>query len=269
MSEWVRPAAVAGRFYPDDAAALSTAIASYVRAADDARASPANPRPKAVIAPHAGYVYSGPVAGYAFARVAPLAGSVSRVVLAGPAHRAPVRRVATTSASALATPLGLVPVDGEARALALQTGGVSIDDDAHAPEHSLEVELPFLQHVLGRFAVLPLAVGPGGPPVLADVLDALWGGDETLIVVSTDLSHYHDDRTAKRLDRVTAERIVAGDAPALRPDDACGCWAVQGLLLAAARHDLGVELLDLRTSADTAGPPDRVVGYGAFALAPA
>ena len=231
--------------------------------------SPANPRPKAVIAPHWGYVYSGPVAGDAFAAgVAPLGLGVP-----GRAGRARAPRAGAARGDVSVSAFGDATRARAGRRrgprVALQTGGVSIDDDADAPEHSLEVELPFLQHVLGRFAVLPLAVGPGGPPVLADVLDVLWGGDETLIVVSTDLSHYHDDRTAKRLDRVTAERIVAGDAPALRPDDACGCWAVQGLLLAAACHDLGVELLDLRTSADTAGPPDRVVGYGAFALAPA
>jgi AmmeMemoRadiSam system protein B len=144
---------------------------------------------------------------------------------------------------------------------------VSIDDRAHADEHALEVHLPFLQRTLGDgWSLVPIVVGDARPAEVADVLDACWGGPETLIVVSSDLSHYHEQHAANALDRATAELILERRAGELRPDRACGARAVAGLLEAARRHDLGVELLDLRTSGDTAGPPDRVVGYGAFAL---
>jgi AmmeMemoRadiSam system protein B len=256
---------VAGRFYPDDPRALRAAVAAYLADGDD-EAGPTR-APKAVIAPHAGYVYSGPVAGRVYRRLRARRGTVHRVLLAGPPHRVAVAGIATSSASAFATPLGSVPIDDEARAAALQVAGVTVDDRAHADEHSLEVHLPFLVEVLGEFAILPLLVGGSGAPVLADVCDRLWGGDETVVVVSTDLSHYHDDATAKALDRETAAAIVARRTGPLAGTDACGCWAVNGLLEVARRRNLGVELVDLRTSADTAGPPDRVVGYGAFALA--
>ena len=187
------------------------------------------------------------------------------MLLAGPAHFVPVPGVALSSADAFATPLGPVTVDDAARERALTVAGAVVDDAAHAGEHSLEVHLPFLTEVLGPVPVLPLLVGQGGSTVLADVLDALWGGDETRIVVSTDLSHYHDDATAKAIDRETADAIVAR-SERLEPERACGAGAVLGLLEVARRHDLAVRLLDLRTSADTAGDPDRVVGYGAFAL---
>ena len=182
-----------------------------------------------------------------------------------PAHFFPVPGVALSSADAFATPVGQVMVDAAARERALTIAGTVVDDAAHAGEHSLEVHLPFIAAVLGPVPVLPLLVGRRGSTVLADVLDALWGGDETRIVVTTDLSHYHDDATAKAIDRETAEAIVARTTQ-LQPERACGAGAVLGLLEAARRHDLAVRLLDLRTSADTAGHPDRVVGYGAFTL---
>jgi AmmeMemoRadiSam system protein B len=262
VSGWTRAAAVAGAFYPADPDALRRTVAGHL----DSAAPPSDESaPKAVIAPHAGYVYSGPVAATAYRTLVAARPTVRRVVLAGPAHFVPLRGVAVSSADAFATPLGTVTVDDAARACALDVDGTVVDDAAHADEHSLEVHLPFLTAVLGEVPVLPLLVGRDGPVVLADVLDALWGGDETRIVVSTDLSHYHDDATAKAIDRETADAIVAR-CDTLHPERACGSAAVLGLLEAARRHDLTVRLLDLRTSADTAGDPRRVVGYGAFTL---
>ncbi|HEV2758273.1 MAG TPA: AmmeMemoRadiSam system protein B [Acidimicrobiales bacterium] len=257
----MREPAVAGLFYPADPDELRIAVEQALAGAA------AGPVPKAIVAPHAGYAYSAPVAASAYARVAPARGRVSRVVLLGPAHRAPVRAVAASSANAFATPLGLVRVDVERRDALVDAGLVVVRDDAHAGEHSLEVHLPFLQVALGDVAVLPLAVGHIDARQVADVLEALWGDDRTLVVVSTDLSHYHDHHTATGLDRRTAAAVVARRPEQLGPYDACGVVALQGLLVAATLHDLQVELLDLRTSADTAGDPGRVVGYGAFALA--
>jgi MEMO1 family protein len=259
---WTRPPAVAGSFYPADPVALRRAVSGHL---DEAAPPPDAGSPKALIAPHAGYVYSGPIAATAYRTLTASRATVRRVLLAGPAHFVPLRGVAVTSADAFATPLGSVTVDEEARARALGVDGTDVDDDAHADEHSLEVHLPFVTEVLGPVPVLPLLVGRDGPAVLADVLDALWGGDETRVVVSTDLSHYYDDATAKAIDRETADAIVAR-CETLHPERACGAGAVLGLLEAARRHDLTVRLLDLRTSADTAGDPHRVVGYGAFAL---
>ena len=223
--------------------------------------------PKAIIVPHAGYVYSGPIAATAYARVADLTGIVKRVVLLGPAHRFPLDGAAVPSVNAFSTPLGRVELDGDARERVLNCPGVGLNDIAHAGEHSLEVHLPFLQHVLASgFRVLPLVVGRASPATVGAVLDALWGGRETLIVVSSDLSHYEPYDVAQRHDRRTADAIVAGAIDEIRPDDACGAYPVRGLLSAATAHELDVELLDLRNSGDTAGPRDRVVGYGAFAL---
>ncbi|HVL05637.1 MAG TPA: AmmeMemoRadiSam system protein B [Acidimicrobiales bacterium] len=261
----VRPPAVAGSFYPADPAVLRSAVDDALAAAADR--VPAGPVPKALIAPHAGYVYSAPIAASAYARVLAGRGGINRVVLVGPAHRVAVRGIAAPGTDAFATPLGLVPVDTAGRDALVAAGLVVVRDDVHAAEHSLEVQLPFLQVCLGDVAVLPLAVGDADPALVADVLDAAWGGDETLVVISSDLSHYLDHASAVEVDRRTAAAIVARQPERLGRDDACGVRPVQGLLTAADRHGLGVDLLDLRTSADTAGEPDRVVGYGAFALA--
>jgi MEMO1 family protein len=264
VSGRVRRPAVAGSFYPSEPGALRRSVAAHLDAATPPVVDDDRP-PKAVIAPHAGYRYSGPIAGTAYRTVAGARGTVRRVLLAGPAHFVPIDGVALSSADAFATPLGAVAVDDDARAIAHTVPGATVDDAAHADEHSLEVHLPFLLEVLGDVPMLPVLVGRNGPPVLAAVLDKLWGGDETRIVVSTDLSHYYDDATARTLDRETAAAIVAR-AETIPSDRACGAAAVVGLLAAARRHDLTVRLLDLRTSADAAGDPARVVGYGAFAL---
>jgi AmmeMemoRadiSam system protein B len=222
--------------------------------------------PKALIVPHAGYEYSGPVAGAGYAQLAAARDRIRRVVLLGPAHRMPMRGLAVSGAEAFATPLGGVEVDGEARERVLALPQVSIDDEVHGREHSLEVHLPFLQRVLASFRSLPLAVGETTRNQVADVLDVVWGGPETVIVVSSDLSHYHDYATAAALDRRTAEAIVAVRPEEVAVEDACGAHAVRGLLEAVRRRRLRVRLLDLRSSGDTSGDRETVVGYGAFAV---
>ncbi|MCX7627380.1 MAG: AmmeMemoRadiSam system protein B [Methylophilaceae bacterium] len=255
----VRPAAVAGLFYPGEAATLSRAIHAMLSRA----AGPAL-HPKALIAPHAGYVYSGPVAASAYALLKPYADAIRRVVLLGPTHRVAVRGLALPGADAFDTPLGRVDVDLDAVRRIADLPQVTVSPQAHALEHSLEVHLPFLQSVLTDFKLLPLAVGLASAEEVAEVLEPLWGGEETLIVVSSDLSHYLPYEVAQRVDAATAEAILHG-----RPvshEQACGGTPVNGLLLAARRHGLTPHLLDLRNSGDTAGPRDQVVGYAAFAF---
>jgi AmmeMemoRadiSam system protein B len=257
-----RPAAVAGTFYPAEADKLQSEVDTFlaVEVPSD------EPLPKALIVPHAGYVYSGATAGAAYARLKRMRGAIERVVLLGPAHRVWVDGIAISSADVFVTPLGVVPVDDAFRRRALAFPQVRIGDRAHASEHALEVQLPFLQRVLAEFAVLPLVVGDASTDDVAQVLDAIWGGNETLIVVSSDLSHYHDYDTARRLDARTAAAIVAADTDAIKDDDACGARPVRGLLETARHRGLAVRLIDLCTSGDTAGDRDAVVGYGAFAL---
>ena len=259
-----RPPAVAGAFYPNDPAELAAAVDGYMEEAGD----PApGPPPKALIVPHAGYIYSGPVAGSAYRRVRELRGRVERVVLAGPAHRARVRSVAASSADAFRTPLGDVRLDRAAIERILELPQVEILDRAHAPEHSLEVQLPFLQRALETFSLVPLLVGDATFEEVAKVLEALWGGPETLILISSDLSHYLDSETARRLDAATTRAIEALAPRELGSESACGRIPIGGLLLVAERRGLRVDALDLRNSGDTAGSRDQVVGYGAYSLA--
>ena len=257
-----RPAAVAGTFYPADPSELARVVDAAVAAA-----TATEPIPKALIVPHAGYEYSGPIAGSGYAQLAAARDRIRRVVLVGPAHRVPLRGLAVSGAGAFATPLGRVEVDDDARRRVLVLPQVRIDDEAHAREHSLEVHLPFLQRVLRSFRVLPLVVGEAESTVVARVLDAVWGGPETAVVVSTDLSHDHDYETAADLDRRTARAIMAARPDALAPEAACGASAVRGLLETVRRRGLRVRLLDLRSSGDTSDLRDAVVGYGAFAVA--
>jgi len=260
----VRPAAVAGAFYPADAGMLREEVA---RSIAGAVVRPADaPVPKAIIVPHAGYVYSGPIAASAYLRVAPAAGRIRRVVLLGPSHRVALRGIGVSNADAFATPLGLVRIDAEGRDRVLSAPEVTVDDAAHEFEHSLEVQLPFLQTVLDHFTLVPLVVGDATADLVATALDLCWGGPETLIVVSTDLSHYHRYVDAVGLDARTAAAIVARRAAEIGDRDACGARPLRGLLRAAEEHSLTVEQLDLRNSGDTAGDRGRVVGYGAFAL---
>jgi AmmeMemoRadiSam system protein B len=259
----IRAAAVAGRFYPDDASALRAFVEHELERATSLLAQ--GPAPVAIVAPHAGYPYSGQVAASAYASVQPRRG-VKRVVLLGPAHFTPLESIAAPSADAFRTPLGLVHVDTVARGRLVAEGLVTVDDAAHESEHSLEVHLPFVQVVVGEVPVLPLLVGYVPPADVVAVLDRTWDGPDVLVVASTDLSHYHDDETARRLDRRTADAIIGKRAGDLGPEDACGVFALKGLVAFARERGFEIELLDLRTSADTMGNPGRVVGYGSFAL---
>jgi AmmeMemoRadiSam system protein B len=267
VTKRVRRPAVAGQFYPADPGSLARAVdellsSSVDATADDGRGDEA----RCLVVPHAGYVYSGPVAAAAMSRLARRAADVRRVVLVGPAHFVPLEGMAVPSADLFETPLGLVEVDDEARQAALAHEEVSVDDVPHAPEHSLEVILPFLQRVLERFRLLPLVAGRVAPGAVADVLEPFWDDPATVTVVSSDLSHYHDYDTAAALDGRTAALIVGLRAEAIGPEDACGWAALRGALEAGRRRQARVSLLDLRSSGDTAGPRDRVVGYGAFAI---
>jgi AmmeMemoRadiSam system protein B len=263
----VRAPAVAGSFYPADPAGLRALVA---RCLDEAGPAPSQePFPKALVAPHAGYVYSGGVAAAAYQSAARLAGRVSRVVLLGPAHRAFLRGLAAPRADAFATPLGVVRIDRPVIDGLLDLPQVSLSDAPHAGEHSLEVQLPFLQVVLGEFRLVPFVVGDASDEEMQEVIERLWGGAETLLVVSSDLSHYHDYATARRIDAESRRAVEALEPGGLGRESACGAVAVRGLLCAARRLGLVAHTLDLRNSGDTAGGRERVVGYGAWSFHPA
>ncbi|HVE51042.1 MAG TPA: AmmeMemoRadiSam system protein B [Casimicrobiaceae bacterium] len=257
----VRPPAVAGLFYPASTTALEASIEDALALARGVSL----PRPKALIVPHAGYVYSGPIAAQAYAMLREHAESISRVILLGPCHRAPVRGLALPDVDAFETPLGRVPLDADAIASIADLPQVVRFAAAHAHEHSLEVQLPFLQRVLADFRLVPLAVGDATAEEVAAVIERLWGGPETLIVISSDLSHYLAYDVAQAIDGATARDIVGLNAR-LDHEQACGATPLSGLLTVAKRRGLVATLLDLRNSGDTAGDKSRVVGYGAFAL---
>ena len=261
----VRPPAVAGTFYPGTRGELDAAVRGYL--ADASPSSEGAEVPKALIAPHAGYVYSGAVAASAYARITPACGVIERVVLLGPAHRVRVPGLAAPQADAFATPLGDVRLDRAALDGILDLPQVNVFDAAHAPEHSLEVHLPFLQIALGDFALVPLVVGDARPEEVAEVLERLWGGEETLVVISSDLSHFHGYTTAQRMDEETSRAIEALEPECIGTEQACGRIPVQGLLVAARRRGLRARAIDVRNSGDTASPRDSVVGYGSYVFA--
>ena len=261
----IRWAAVAGRFYESDPGELRRDIEEML-----ARAGrPAGKVPKALIVPHAGYVFSGPIAASAYAQLLPARGTLKRVVLLGPAHFAAFDGVAASRAEIFATPLGEVPVDMESIASLVESGRAITLEQAHASEHSLEVQLPFLQVVLGEFRLVPLTVGQADDEEVSEVLQALWDGAETVLVISSDLSHYYESSVARRLDLATASAIEGLCPEKVEEGMACGGRPIRGLLRAAREHHLHAQTLDLRNSGDTAGPRDRVVGYGAFSFVPA
>jgi MEMO1 family protein len=259
----IRSAAVAGIFYPAAAIDLERRIAVCF---DSAGTGPTAPAPKALIVPHAGYIYSGPVAATAYARLAPVRGRIERVVVLGPSHFVGFSGLALCSAEAWQTPLGSAPIDRPVVERLIAEKLVDILDAAHACEHSLEVQVPFLQTALSQFSFVPIVFGDAPPEAVAALLDAVWGGLETLIVISTDLSHYLDYRTCQETDRRTADAIERFDTNALGPDSACGRAPLGGLLVAARRRGMSIARLDMRNSGDTAGPRDRVVGYGSWVL---
>lgn len=258
-----RPPAVAGSFYPSHPAELAALVDGYLQPP----AAAVEGHPKALIVPHAGYIYSGATAGNGYALLKPWRETISRVVLLGPTHRVAVRGLALPESTRFETPLGPVPID-RAGVLALsRLPQVVLSDAVHAQEHSLEVHLPFLQRALQAFTLLPLAVGHATPEQVAEVLEAAWGGDETLIVVSSDLSHFLPYDLAQQIDRETCDHILHRE-PSIHPEQACGAYPVNGLLVAARRHGLFPSLVHLCNSGDTAGDKTRVVGYATFVFAP-
>ncbi len=257
----VRYPAVAGTFYPAHPQQLHQMLTQYLLdAKTDALV------PKAIIAPHAGYIYSGPIAANAYARLNKAKNRITRVVIIGPSHRVAFRGLAVSSADAFSTPLGDIPVDKEAVELIVKLPFVDYIDQAHTFEHSLEVHLPFLQETLDEFKIVPIVAGDASPDQVAQVIDALWGGNETLIVISSDLSHYHEYTTAKKLDRQTSEHIEKQEYELITPESACGKVPISGLLKLAREKSLPVKTIDLRNSGDTAGDKSRVVGYGAYVI---
>ena len=261
--ERIRRPAVAGTFYPGDPRQLSAGIDELLDGVE--RFEPRMVHPKALIVPHAGYVYSGPIAAAAYDELAPARGIVKRVVLLGPVHRVPVRGLALPLADGFETPLGRVPIDRAACASIARLKQVVTSEPAHAMEHSLEVQVPFLQKTLGPFTLVPLAVGSASISEVAETIEQLWGGEETLIVVSTDLSHYHPYDEARSIDGRTLGRIAAY-ATDIDHEEACGATPLNGLLHLARAKGLSIRPLAANNSGDTAGGKGRVVGYSAFAL---
>ena len=264
----VRAPILAGTWYPGDPRALRDEVDGFIAAAERLDADRLQGL-KAVIAPHAGYRYSGPVAGSAYAQVAAIHERVRRVVLVGPSHRVGFKGIAVSSADQFQTPLGAIQIDRDAVRDLLRLPYVNEMEAAHAEEHSLEIQLPFLQRALGDFTLVPLVTGDASPEQVAEALANLWDGPETLIVVSTDLTHYLDYDTARRIDAKTSEAIVAADLEAIGDHQACGRVGLKGLLALSRERGLGFDLLDLRNSGDTSGTRDRVVGYGAWAASAA
>jgi len=255
----VRPAAVAGMFYPAAPEELRRQVTGYLSAA-----GPSSDPPKALIAPHAGYAYSGAVAACAYALLRAHSNLYERVVLVGPSHRLAFEGIAVPTADAFATPLGPVPVDRATVRRLLERPYVHLLDAAHKQEHSLEVHLPFLQEVLRAFQIVPFVVGDTTAEIVADTLEHVWGGPETLVIASSDLSHDHDYETARHKDAATSRAIENLEPDAIGLDDACGRVPIGGLLLQARQRGLHGKLLELRNSGDTAGGKDHVVGYGAY-----
>ncbi len=259
MIDTVRSPAVAGMFYPNDSHELRRMVHRFLKETPSE-----GPIPKAIIVPHAGYVYSGPIAASAYARVAPARDIINKVVLLGPSHRFPLHGLAASSMSYFATPLGQIPIDQSAIEQILPLPQVAIIEQAHIYEHSLEVHLPFLQEVLVEFNLIPLVVGEATPEEVGEVLDQLWGGEETLIVISSDLSHYQDYESARKIDQLTSQAIENLSPEDIHHEQACGRYPINGLLYLAKTYGMRAQTIDLRNSGDTAGPKHQVVGYGAY-----
>ncbi len=257
----IRQPAVAGSFYPANPKQLHLMLTQYLtEVATDAKV------PKAIIVPHAGYIYSGPIAASAYARLIKAHDLITRVVILGPSHRVAFRGLAVSRAATFSTPLGDIPIDQKAVQAIVQLPFVEYIEQAHTYEHSLEVHLPFLQEVLDHFEIVPIVAGDATPDQVSQVLEALWGNEETLIVISSDLSHYLDYATAKLMDETTSKIIEALEYEKLGSETACGKVPVSGLLKLARDKSLSINTIDLRNSGDTSGDKSRVVGYGAYVL---
>jgi AmmeMemoRadiSam system protein B len=258
----VRQPAVADMFYPGNPHELHRMVITFLNEASKNLEQAAVP--KAIVAPHAGYIYSGPIAASAYVRLKPAKEQITRVVLLGPSHRVPLLGCACSTAQYFATPLGNIPLDRKTINDLATLPFVQELDEAHALEHSLEVHLPFLQEVLSEFSLIPIVVGECAPAEVAELLERVWGGPETLIVVSSDLSHYHDYDTAKQMDAITCQAIEELNAASIDSQHACGVMPLRGLLYAAKKHALHATTVDCRNSGDTAGPRNQVVGYGSY-----
>ena len=258
----IRPPAVAGMFYPASNRTLKNDIQHYLHEADCVQVT----NPKAIIVPHAGYMYSGPIAASAYKQLIPLKEKIKHVVLLGPAHRVAFHGLAVPESDTFNTPLGNIPIDQKGIESLATLPQVIVSEQAHQEEHSLEVQLPFLQEILHEFSLVPLVVGEAERDEVVEVINKLWGDEHTLIVISTDLSHYHGYNEAKQLDSATSDSIVNLKPDLIGYEDACGRNGLKGLLTVAEEKGLSIELLDLRNSGDTAGDKSRVVGYGAYVL---
>ncbi len=259
----IRPAAVAGMFYPDDPEDLRHMVSRFLKDAHHVvDEKPAKPR--AIIAPHAGYIYSGPVAASAYSYVESMKDTINNVVLIGPSHRVPLIGLATSNADYFATPLGNIPINRALTESINELPFVTALDQAHAMEHSLEVHLPFLQMTLHEFSLVPIVAGDASPDQVNQLIEVACKADDTLLVISSDLSHYHDYETAKRMDQDTCQAIEALDIRSVDSHHACGYIPVRGLLNYAKQHHLHAITVDCRNSGDTAGPRDQVVGYGSY-----
>ena len=258
----IRQPAVAGMFYPADKKILKDDISDYLK---NVKCEAWN-NPKAIIVPHAGYVYSGPIAASAYKQLIPYKDKINRVVLLGPSHRVAFNGVAVSDADFFATPLGNIPLDKKGVQLLSALPQVVVSEQAHREEHSLEVQLPFLQEVLNEFTLIPLVVGDVERHEVAKVIDLFWGDQNTLFVISTDLSHYHSYNEAKNMDRKTSDAIENLKAEQIGYDDACGRNGLKGMITVAEEKQLSIDTLDLRNSGDTAGDKNRVVGYGAYVI---
>jgi len=260
MDNVVRTPVVAGTFYPAISHELKNMVQNFL-----AKVKPKSaPVPKAIIAPHAGYIYSGPIAASVYARLAPARDIITKVVLLGPSHRIRMRGIAASGMQQFATPLGNIPLDNQAIEAILTLPQVTILDQAHAYEHSLEVQLPFLQEILANFTLIPLVVGEETPEKIGEVIEKLWGGPETLIVISSDLSHYLEYLTAQKMDKLTSTAIENLCSEDIHHEQACGRNPINGLLHVAKIRGMQAKTIDLRNSGDTAGSKDQVVGYGAY-----
>lgn len=258
---FIRQPAVAGAFYPANPQQLQTMLNGYLQQVDPVKTSP-----KAIIVPHAGYIYSGAIAATAYARLKANRTTITRVVLLGPSHRVGFRGLAVSHAEFFNTPLGDIPLDSAAIEKLSHFPFVEYIDQAHYLEHSLEVQLPFLQTTLEKFSLIPIVAGDCPPEQVEQVLEQFYGQDDTLIVISSDLSHYHDYDTAQKLDRETTQKIENLAYRELGEDSACGRVPVRGLLALAEKMSLKIKTVDLRNSGDTAGDKKRVVGYGAYVI---
>jgi AmmeMemoRadiSam system protein B len=256
-----REPAVSGSFYPANPALLTDMLQAFLE-----QSQPSTPAPKAMIVPHAGYIYSGSIAASAYARLKSVRDSISRVVLIGPSHRVAFKGLAVSHADTFSTPLGVIPVDKTAIEQLHDLPFVGYLEQAHAQEHSLEVQLPFLQQTLSHFKLVPIVTGDASPHQVSQVLATLWGGDETLIVISSDLSHYHGYATAQAMDKHTSVLIETLQYQRLSTESACGKLPISGLLKLAQENSLHIKTIDLRNSGDTAGDKYRVVGYGAYVV---